>query len=351
MGSNKPLEIDMVAGSELRDSQGEMLSVSGADISELIAGRGRFNDNHGKGFFNSIGIITEAKKIFKAEDCENDRHRYYWDKVKSPYIYARGYIYNDEDHANARAAAAIMRNIHKNDIPLKMKSSVEGGVIARGINDETFLARTKITQVALTFTPANQATLVEPLDLKKSINPAQEAADMELIKSVQHLAIQNVPSFRHIERRVSAVKIKDNLDKIQTLSDQLGLNKTLPEINPIIFAKQALKNKIMNNMDKISNFVKALTAGYGGGSMPTSLTGGGVLQEESQDKHAIQGEDAGHTGKKKKKKKLQKSQFDYITCDNCGKEQIHARHQVKCRECNKSFSLEKLHKLIKSRCS
>jgi hypothetical protein len=174
---------------------------------------------------------------------------------------------------------------------------------------------------------------------------------MELIKSVQHLAIQNVPSFRQIERRVSAVKIKDNLDKIQTLSDQLGLNKTLPEINPIIFAKQALKNKIMNNMDKISNFVKALTAGYGGGSMPTSLTGGGVLQEESQDKHAIQGEDAGHTGKKKKKKKLQKSQFDYITCDNCGKEQIHARHQVKCRECNKSFSLEKLHKLIKSRCS
>lgn len=347
--SDKRLWIDCVAGSQLRDSQGEMLSVTGADISELLAGRGRWNDNHGKGFFNSLGQITEAKKIFKAEDCENDRHRYYWDKIKTAFIYTKGYLYNDEDHANARAAAAIMRNIHKNDSPLKMKASVEGGVIARGINDESLLARTKIHSVALTFTPANQATLVEPVELNKSIDLVQEEADMKLIKSVQHLAVKNVPSFRQIERRASAEKIKDNLEKIQGLSDKLGLDKTLPLVDPERFAKKALQKKIIDNIGKITSLTKALTAGYGGGSMSTSLTGGGVIQAESLDKPAIQGEELGHSCKKKKKKKLKKSEFDYITCDNCGNEQIHMRHQVKCRKCNKSFSLKKLHKLIKSR--
>ena len=124
--SSKPLEIDMIAGSQLRDTQGEMLSVEGADISDLENGNGRFNDNHAKGFFNSIGRVLEAKKIFKAEDCENDRHTYYWEKVKAPYIYVKGILYSDDEHPNARAAAAILRNIYKADCPLKLKASVEG---------------------------------------------------------------------------------------------------------------------------------------------------------------------------------------------------------------------------------
>lgn len=351
MTTNKRLWLDCVAGSQIRDSQGEMLSVEGADISEMIAGRARWNDNHGKGMFNSLGMITEAKKIFKAEDCENDRHTYYWEKIKAPYIYAKGYIYNDEDHPNARAAAAILRNIHKNDSPLKMRSSVEGGVVARGINDPTLLARTKIIQVALTFTPANQATLVEPLELSKSINKSQEAADQVLIKSVQHLAIKNVPSFRQIERRASAEKISDNLNKIQDLSDKLGLDKTLPDINPDVFAVDALKKKILRNVVRVSEMAKALTAGFGGGGMPTGLTGGGVIQSESLEAPLpVISSTSGNKKKKKKNKKLKKKAFDYIGCDSCGKEQIHMRHQVKCRECNKSFSLEKLSKLIKSRC-
>lgn len=356
MSKNKPLKIDMVAGSQLRDSQGEMLSVEGADISELIAGRGRLNDNHGKGHFNSIGRVTGAKKIFKAEDCTTDRHTYYWEKMKCPYIYVEGELYNDEDHPNAKAAAAIMRNIHKNDTPLKMKASVEGGVVARGINDETLLARTKIVQVALTFTPANQATLVEPTELTKSIDAAQEAADVLLIKSVQHLAIKNVPSFRQIERRASAEKISDNLAKMQDLSDKLGLGRNIPNIDPHIFATNALKKKILSNVIKVVEMTKALTAGFGGGGAPTSMTGGGVIQSESLEaplsvisSPSNNSNNSGSDKKKKKKKKLEKKEFDYMCCDNCGKEQLHMRHQVKCRECNKSFSLEKLSKLIKSR--
>jgi hypothetical protein len=225
--AKKPLEIDMVAGSQLRDTQGEMLSIEGADISEIS----RFNDNHGKGFFNSLGRVTESKKIFKAEDCENERHKYYWEKVKAPYIYVRGILYDDEDHMNAKAAAAILRNIHKSDCPLKIKASVEGGVVTRGIKDPSLLAQTKIHSVALTFTPANQATLVEPLNLDKSMQDIE--TDFILIKSVVHLANSNVPSFRDITKAASGIKAGRNLKKIQQLlrkAKQEELDKGLKDM-------------------------------------------------------------------------------------------------------------------------
>ncbi len=254
--AKKPLEIDMIAGSQLRDTQGEMLSVEGADISELEAGKGRLNDNHGKGFFNSIGRITGAKKIFKKEDCENERQEYYWEKVKAPYIYVKGYLYDDEDHPNARAAAAILRNIHKSDIPLQLKASVEGGVVARGISDNSLLARTKIHSVALTFTPANNNTLIEPISLNKS--EIDEAADMLLIKSVLHLAETNVPSFRHIVRDASATKVQNNLYKLVDLMKELGIEGDIAIPSKAKILEKALESKIQSNVAKIHELMTLL---------------------------------------------------------------------------------------------
>src|ERR1035437_1322850 len=261
--AKKPLEVDMCAGSQLRDTQGEMLSVEGADISELEAGRGRLNDNHGKGFFNSVGRITGAKKIFKEEDCEDDRHRYYWNKVKAPYVYVKGYLYDDEDHPNAKAAAAILRNVHKTDCPLKLKASVEGGVVSRGISDPSLLARTKIHSVALTFTPANVATLVEPLNLDKT--QYNSDADMELIRSVIHLAQTDVPSFRHIVRDAGASKIRGNIEKI---ADLMSGDKTIDIPTKQEILQYALEAKIQNNVTSIRDIIKeeldkGLSAGYG----------------------------------------------------------------------------------------
>lgn len=252
--AKKPLEIDMCSGSQLRDTQGEMLSVEGADIAELEAGRGRFNDNHGKGFFNSIGRVTLAKKIFKADDCSDERQTYYWDKVKAPYIYVRGFLYDDEDHPNARAAAAILRNIHKSDCALKIKASVEGGVVARGMADPSLLARTKIHSVALTFTPANVATLVEPLNLDKSTH--DEVADMNLIRSVMHLAQTDVPSFRHIARDASAAKVVENIEKIQELIKGEGTKLHVPSKEAVL--QYALEAKIQSNVAKIREVVHAI---------------------------------------------------------------------------------------------
>jgi len=335
MSSKKPLEIDMIAGSQLRDTQGEMLSVEGADITDLQSGRGRFNDNHGKGFFNAIGKVTGAKKILSKEDCTDPRHEYYWNKVKAPYIYVKGTLYDNEDHPNARAAAAIMRNIHKSDSPLKIKASVEGGVIARGIKDESLLARTKIHSVALTFTPANNATLCEPTSLIKG--DYDREADMQLIKSVMHLAKTNIPSFRSVTRNAQAEKVYSNFLKMNELAKGLGLKTELmlpASVEELV--KSSLEEKIKSNINKINELTKALTAGYGGAGAPTNLTGGGTLQSETLDDGR---------GDKKSKKKKGKG-FKYMLCKSCGHEQVYMKHQVKCRDCNKHASLEDLYKLM-----
>jgi hypothetical protein len=255
--SKKPLEIDMIAGSMLRDTQGEMLSIEGADISELEAGRGRLNDNHGQGFFNSIGRITFAKKILKAEDCNDERQKYYWQKVKAPYLYCRGYLYDDTDdsHANAKAAAAILRSIHKADAPLKLKASVEGGVVSRGVKDPSLLARTKIHSVALTFTPANNATLVEPLNLNKA--NIDETADRQLIESVIHLAQTNVPSFRHITRDASAQKIENNIERINRIASELKIDSDIRGLSKAELIEQSLTAKITNNVAEIERLVSS----------------------------------------------------------------------------------------------
>jgi hypothetical protein len=302
-----------------------MLSVEGADISKLS----RANDNHGKGFFNSIGIITESKKILKEEDCENDRHKYYWNKVKSPYIYARGYLHDDEDHPNARAAAAILRNIHKSDCPLKLKASVEGGVIQRGLKDEQLLARTKIHSVALTFTPANQATLVEPLNLAKSDTWEE---DKELIKSVMHLVQTDVPSFRHITRVNSAGKLSETIEEINRKLRELSPGSSIPSVTREDLVKSSIEYRLNQSVERINSLIKALTAGYGGVAAPTNRTGGSILQAEALD----DGRSSVTPG------------FRYITCNHCGHEQVHMANQVKCRNpnCGKAMSFENLYRVM-----
>lgn len=267
---SKKLWIDGVAASEIRDSQGELLLLEGADISELQ----RFNDDHMKGAFNSLGIVTESKKIYKAEDCDDDRKKYFWDKVKAPYLYVKGYLHNNEDHPNARAAAAILRNIHNEDCPLKIKASVEGGIVERGISDPRTLKRTKIHSVALTFTPANHATLIEPTNLEKHESSAD---DIALIKSVISLARtdvpQFIPSFRYMYRDMVANKLMGKLDSISILAKNLNVNIEVPSIDDLM--KFAVENKIKTNIYKIREIVQELKKErFGlGVSVPSSFHG------------------------------------------------------------------------------
>lgn len=278
--NKKPTEIDMVLATESLDIHSETLDIAGCDISDLK----RINDNHSKGFMNTIGRITKAKKIFNEKDCEDERQKYFWNKVKAPYIYAKGILFDDDpDHENARAASAVIRNLNKEGSPLQVKASVEGGTLLRGGPNNSTLLKTKIHSAALTFSPANTTTLVEPLSLSKT-DMTQE--DEVLIKNAMAMAVDDVPTFIDINKKMTLLKIEENVSKIKGLK-------------------------------------KSLLAGFGGAGSPTDLTGGGVIQSESVE-----------------------DGIKYITCPHCGKEQVYQKNQVKCRNCNKGFRMKHLVKFI-----
>jgi hypothetical protein len=276
----KGMMIDGVAATEDIDSQGEKLSIEGADISALEAGMGRLNDNHGKLFAHSLGRIIGAKKIFTKTDCDNARQKMYWNKLKRPYIYVSGELYDDTDHPNAKATAAIFKNLNKNNCPLSIKMSVEGKVEHR--EEGGILDRTKIHSVALTFTPANKNTLALPLidGLSKSEEPDYE----DLLKSIT--VMPNAPTF--IERHEDCVIVD-------------------------------LVKSVVNLLNDITEIKKALSAGYA--SSGSGAVGGAALQvpaftqihpgtksnkkDKSKDRPPISG---GHSEKKPEKKS--RSAFD-----------------------------------------
>lgn len=312
----KGLKICGLAGSQIRDIQGEVLKIDGADISELEAGRGRLNDNHSQGFINTLGRVTMARKLYKEEDCQNDRQKYFWNKLKSPVIYFEGELFDSDGHSAAKATAAILRHVHKSDVPLKIGASVEGGVVSRSLIDPRTLEKTKVNAIALTFTPANRTTLVEPMSLSKA--DVNESVDYQLIKSVVHLAKQDAPSFRYVYRDSKAQKIFNNISKINKI---LGKDVLAVPAAPEIL-ENAISGKIRQNIRAISDLIKALVAGYGGGT-PLSSTGGLALQKESLDG------------------------FETIRCDKCGENQVYSKYQVKCRSCNRPFAVENLYNKFK----
>ena len=234
-------KFDAVAGSELRDTQGEILDVKGADISELEAGRGIINDNHSNKLPDVLGRITSAKKIFSLEDCDTDRQKYYWNKIKAAYIYTEGLLYDDEDHRSAKAAAAILKHQFRTDSPLKLKCSVEGGILERGKKDQRVLARTKIRGLALTFAPANNATLVEGLDLAKSA--ATTVEELDLIKSYAPYAVIDAPTLVDFSQKLSVAKIRENVEKINEIVG--GLKKNISLVEPL---EKAPKKQLLQQL-------------------------------------------------------------------------------------------------------
>src|SRR5271157_5029471 len=87
--------IDGIASSQAIDTSGEIVDLKGLDISSLI-GAALTWEHESKNPSVVVGKILEAKKIFSIEDCENDRHRKFWNKCKTPFLYIKGRLFDDK---------------------------------------------------------------------------------------------------------------------------------------------------------------------------------------------------------------------------------------------------------------
>lgn len=148
--------IDGVLGSEAIDSSAEVLSVEGADVSDWENGTFLANWEHApgeKGADTIVGVVVYCKKILKESDCENDRQRDYWKRVKLPYIYGIVRLFDRAGHKNAQAIAAIIRDNAANGENLVCRFSVEGHTLERTGNR---LASSILKRVAITVRPCNR---------------------------------------------------------------------------------------------------------------------------------------------------------------------------------------------------
>jgi hypothetical protein len=92
-----------------------------------------------------------AKKIYKRDDCENDRQRKYWDEVKLPFIYGICRLYDGAGHEEAKRIAAIIRDHAANNEPIVCRYSVEGATLNKEDNRllESVVRRVAVTVKAL----------------------------------------------------------------------------------------------------------------------------------------------------------------------------------------------------------
>lgn len=242
--------IDGIYGSEMIDSSGEVLEVEGTDISDWELGTMLLDWEHEpgeKGASTLVGKTIYCRKIYKESDCENDRQRMYWNKVKVPFIYGVARLFDTAGHAEAKNIAAIIRDSVKNNEPIVVRFSVEGHTLKR---DGQRLKETVVKRIAVTVKPCNRTAVSGVL--------SDEQAPSGFSKEPE-------------------AKAKGALDDVLK---KLGQTEK-GERDPNLFDRLGGSEFETNPLVEDEELAKATEAGGYGGS-PSSLTGGSALQVEDR---------------------------------------------------------------------
>ena len=171
-----------IAASEHLDSSGERIIINGVDISSLTKD-GVFNFEHqSKETSHIVGKVLEAKKILKKEDCENEYHKYFWKKVKMPFIYVAGELFDHVGHSAAQDVAAMLRydkNLNKDETKALINFSIEGSRLGKeGSNITKCIAR----KVSITITPCNKMAQAEYFE--KPSKKTKELGSIDISKEI-----------------------------------------------------------------------------------------------------------------------------------------------------------------------
>lgn len=169
-----------IGASENIDSSGEIVSISGLDISSLDKD-GVLNWEHKSDQpAQVVGKILKARKIFSDADCEDEHQLYFWNRCKVPYLYVMGEL-TDDYTDSAREVAGKFRydqdRKHQNERPM-MNFSVEGSKISK---EGIVVSRSIARKITITILPCNKAAVAEMVSIDPA-KPKKNAID-ELFKT------------------------------------------------------------------------------------------------------------------------------------------------------------------------
>jgi hypothetical protein len=175
----KGLMIAGVFSAQAPDKTAEVIDVRGMDISSLNDGTAILNAEHEGGKFSSyLGRIVSAKKIFKEEDCKTPHEKKSFKECgENPIIYGVAELFDDEDHSEAKDAAAVIKHYKKRNLPIAARFSIEGSSLDK---DGSIIKRSIARRVALTIAPCNAACESEVVsEFSKSEKAAYEKITKE----------------------------------------------------------------------------------------------------------------------------------------------------------------------------
>ncbi len=188
-------KIKGLASTEHIDQQGEIIKMSGLDITALKEGKGIFNYNHKDGPENVVGVIENGE-------------------IKSDGLYVEGYLLKNCDRAIA--IYNILESLEDKD-KTRLGMSVEGKVLQRTGPSGQIIASAKIDKVALTLDPVNPYTYTQ---LIKSLHDdncvlSKQAIQPELLQPSLQTETQVVEFEGYSEEEVikTIQKAFDNVKK------------------------------------------------------------------------------------------------------------------------------------------
>lgn len=178
-----------IAASEHIDSSGERIQIEGVDITSLTKD-GTFNYEHdSKSPSSIVGKIWEAKKILKRSDCENEHQKEFWDKLKMPFIYVAGELFDAVGHQAAGEVAAMLRYDGQESLNKEAKKlinfSIEGSRVEK---QGAIITKCIARKVSVTLTPCNKVCEAYELKMDDKAEKQSDSGKFAFIQDVMSKA-------------------------------------------------------------------------------------------------------------------------------------------------------------------
>jgi hypothetical protein len=239
--------LDGVGSSQAIDTAGEIVDLAGIDASSLVGGA--LNWEHKSDVpAQLVGKVLEYKKIFSEKDIENDRHQYYWDKTKTPFLYVMGRLFDDKKESSKECAAVFMDDReHPEERPM-LGFSIEGSKVdKKGIIVTKSIAR----KITITNTNANKQCVAElvpgpeakPSSDTNSIFKSEPSHTIELLEKAETKHERGV---HQPLASMSARGSKNSEDKTLQGMSSMGYNVRNPRptmVDPKVKASQKLEEQ------------------------------------------------------------------------------------------------------------
>lgn len=177
--------IDGIGASSNLDTAGEIIDISGMDISSLAVS-GVFNWEHLKNDPSQVvGKILKAKKIFSEKECEDDRELYFWKKCQVPYIYISGELFDDyKDSAKEVAGLFRYDADHPNQSVDVVGFSIEGQYLEK---QGSVVSRSIARKCTITTANCNKMAIAKLVPTKKPKDSIDELFKTELVSRAEIL--------------------------------------------------------------------------------------------------------------------------------------------------------------------